>query len=298
MEEKFVFSIEAMGTVLNIKIYEELSEEKKKRIKELVENFTFWFDNTFSRFKKDSLVTKLSKQKGIFNVPYELVEMLKIYKDFSELSGGIINPLIGRTLEDLGYDTDYSLVKKENIYLPKSFDKTIKIIDEQNIELNEYELIDLGALGKGYWVDKVTEILRDQKIADFLVDGSGDIYFSSKSNNITVGLENPFTKDEVLGTINIQNQSICGSATNKRKWADVNHVVNALTGDSAVEIVATWVLTNKAVLADALATILFFMDGDELKEKLKTQNIDFEFLIVYKDKSFSKSLNFKAELFT
>jgi FAD:protein FMN transferase len=48
-------------------------------------------------------------------------------------------------------------------------------------------VIDVGAAGKGYLVDIVSDILIEDRFTEFIVDGSGDIHHSGESS-IQVGL--------------------------------------------------------------------------------------------------------------
>jgi len=293
----FEIDILAMGTSLSIKVWGKLDDGEKENIKEKIESYTTWFDNTFSRFKEESLMSEISKGAGTYKVPRELVEMLEIYKTFEKTTSGAMNPFMGNTFEDLGYDKNYTLKKKEKINLPKKIDEVLEIIDNENIKLNEEVLIDIGALGKGFWVDKIKEMLEEKNIEKFLVNGSGDIYYKSSDESIVVGLENPFDVTQAIGKINIKNQSICGSGINKRKWGtdleEINHVVNARTGEIAKNIVSTWVIADTATIADAICTALFFVKPDELKKGLASP---FEYLVVFADSTFAKSDGFNAEL--
>jgi thiamine biosynthesis lipoprotein len=108
-----------------------------------------------------------------------------------------------------------------------------------------------------------------------------------------VALEHPDDPTQAVGVATITNQSICGSAGNRRVWGDFHHIINPETQESPMHIKALWVVANSTLLADALATCLFFMDSSILKE-----HYDFEYLIVKDDYTTEQSLGFPAELFT
>ncbi|WP_211267840.1 FAD:protein FMN transferase [Paenibacillus antarcticus] len=91
-------------------------------------------------------------------------------------------------------------------------------------------LIDVGAAGKGYLVDNISQILQGVGITDFVVDGSGDFRHSGESG-IRVGLEHPFNASLVIDIANIKKRSMCASAINRRAWGDnLHHVIDARTG--------------------------------------------------------------------
>ncbi len=300
----FEFKFEAMGTELEIKIFNSVSKILEEKIKSEIFDFTVWYDNTFSRFKKYSLVTKLSEQTGHFKVPKDFVKILDIYKNFYTITNRSMNPLIGNTLSDLGYDAEYSLTKKEIIRQTPGFFEALEILDSENIFVKEKVLIDIGAVGKGFWVDKVREILEQNKITNFLINGSGDIYFeSTETDKANIWLEN--SENKIFAKTEILNESICGSGTSKRNWSikkeeNLHHIIDAKTGKSTKNILSVWIKIPKTkystTLADGLATAIFFVEPEELQKKIENIfEIDFEYFIIYTDKKILFSKNFNVE---
>lgn len=298
----FEFKFEAMGTVLEIRVLDTVSKILEEKIKSEIFDYTVWYDETFSRFKENSLVTKLSTQTGIFSVPIELVEMLQIYFKLEAITEGRMNPLIGNTLSDLGYDDKYTLQKKDIVRETPKLSTAVKIISPDKIELSEKVLIDLGALGKGYWVDKVREILERNKISNYLVNGSGDIYYSSPSQAGGVKVQLEGTDGAMLGEVEINNESICGSGTGRRNWSineseNLHHIVDAMTSKSTENILNVWVKVpthpRSTTYCDALATAIFFVEPEELQEKFKKEfGVGFEYSIIYSDGKMVFSRNF------
>lgn len=286
---RYMFKFESMGTVLEIQIFDEIQDLETVK-KEILE-FTKYFDETYSRFKEDSLVTKISKSSGVFTVPPEFTEILKMYVRLNTLTEGAVNPLIGNTISDLGYDSNYSLQKKESIRNSPDLYQTLKIIDERTIETKENVLIDIGAIGKGYWVDKVCEILNRNEIKKYLVNGSGDIYYKNNTNKMRVGLESPTEENILIGYTEIQNQSICCSGVKNRSWGKgLHHIVNANTKKPTENYKAIWTIAKSAMLSDALATALFFV----LPEKLS--DFDFEYLTIDTTNEIKSSNAFNLKL--
>ena len=71
---------ESMGTKWEIKIWDEISEKEFEKIMEEIINMSQEFDKTYSRFIKESLVTKISTQTGIIKVSEDFMNLLVIYK--------------------------------------------------------------------------------------------------------------------------------------------------------------------------------------------------------------------------
>ncbi len=306
----FTFKFESMGTELEIQIFDDVSKILEEKVKSEIFDFTVFYDESFSRFKENSLITKISKSTGIFEVPKDLIDILNIYKIFFNITDGAMSPLIGNTLSDLGYDANYTLMKKENISKTPNFLEVVKIFGENSyhkkntintIEVSEKVLIDIGAIGKGFWVDQVKNILEKNKITHFLINGSGDIYYSSPNNSkVKINLENSL--GNIFATTEIVNEAICGSGTLKRNWSikkadNLHHIINARTSLPTENLESVWVKVKSekfpTTYADGLATAIFFVEPSKLQEIVKKDlEINFEYYIIYTNKKILFSKNF------
>ena len=152
-------------------------------------------------------------------------------------------------------------------------------------------MLDFGAGGKGYLIDLVGQVLEENTIHEYCIDAGGDILQKSKTP-IRVGLENPENVNQVVGVCTLANASICGSAGNRRAWGDFTHIINPKTLSSYGDIIAVWVVADTALVADALATCLFFVPASTLASAY-----EFEYVLIRKDHSIEKSANFKGQLF-
>jgi thiamine biosynthesis lipoprotein len=286
------YTYEALGTQWKITIWDTIPKNIFDNLISEILNITREFENKYSRFKDDSIVSKISNNLGVFNARKEFVDILKIYEKFYYISNKKITPLIGNTISDLGYDKDYSLTPKKEIRYTPDFDSAIKIIDETHIEIKEKILFDFGAIGKGFLIDKISDYLQQKNIQRFLVDGSGDMYYENNNSKekIRIGLEHPFDHTKVIGIIELENGSLCSSATTRRHWREYNHYIDPSDNTSPDEIIATWVIAKNASTADALCSTLFFTKENSI-------DLDFEYCILDKNLALRFSKNFRAEFF-
>lgn len=285
------FRYESMGTHWEISIWDSVDDEKLKELEENIFAMSDVFDKTFSRFIKTSLVWKIANEgKGTYEVPEDFTKMLDMYFKLYEATGGKLNPLIGFTISDMGYDADYSLVPQEIIRMTPDLLDTVKIVDATHISVMQSVLFDFGALGKGYFVDKIASFLKEQGIRKFMVDGSGDIYYQG-DEPISVGLEHPDDKTKVIGTTEMQTGAMCASGTTRRAWDKYHHVIDPDSNDSTKGIAATWVIADSAALADSLASCLFFVVPEALAQ------CKFEYCIMNNENAVIASDGFRAKLF-
>jgi thiamine biosynthesis lipoprotein len=187
--------------------------------------------------------------------------MLDAYAVLSDATDGAVNPLVGASLERLGYDAALSLVGRGATPAPADWRARLTW-DESALTLSEPALIDVGALGKGRLVDRVMAVLAGTP-GDVVVDASGDLAMRGAAQRI--GLEHPFDARRVIGVWEVTDAALCASATNRRAWGDgLHHVLDARTGVPVRTIAATWAVADTAMRADAIATALFFDGGPRL----------------------------------
>lgn len=282
------FSFESIGTKWQIDINNKISEQKFSLLKENVFSFLKDFSSTYSRFDENSLVTKISKEFGDFKFPESGRSFFDIYKKLYTISDGLFTPLIGQTLDQAGYDSNYSFIPKD-LTSPDKWG--VMKYDCPILSTSKPINLDFGACGKGYAIDQIREIILNKRINSFIIDAGGDI-FVSNTQNYKIGLENPTNTAQIIGTVYIDNKSICASALNRRSWGKFSHIINPKTLQSPKKITGVWVISKKAVIADALATTLFLIEPEKIEGEF-----DFEYLILYSNNTIKKSENFKAEIF-
>lgn len=285
----FSYEFEAIGTHWQIDVYEDISAEKEAEVKNLIATRIEEFDKNYSRFREDSLVTKMSKVIGDYVLPTDAEPMMDLYQTLYKLTEGLVTPLIGQALVDAGYDANYSLEKKE-LQTPPKWEEVLEY-KFPNLKIKTPTLLDFGAAGKGYLIDIAASLLESVGIQKYCVDAGGDMIYRGASP-LRVGLENPNNTEQVIGVVNLQNKSLCGSAGNRRKWADMHHIVNPAELSSPKNILAIWVLADSTFVADGLTTALFFVPASKLMN-----DFNFDYLILKDDFSIEKSTGFEAEIF-
>lgn len=246
------FTFEAIGTSWSIETSQPLAPKVQSRIERTIESF----DSVYSRFRDDSVVRRIASEgTGSYEFPESIKSIYEFYEALYEATEGKVTPLIGGSLESLGYDKDYSLQSIGFSAAPMLHDAVS--LHGTNLEVKQQVVIDIGAAGKGYLVDRISEILKAAKVDSFVVDASGDMYIHNATER--VGLENPYDSSKVLGVATVQNQALCASATNRRRWGDdLHHVLDPTTGRPVSGVMATWVVADTTMHADGIATALFF----------------------------------------
>ena len=233
-----------------------------------------------------------ARDGGRFEFPDGAIALFDLYDRLFAATAGAVDPLVGRELELLGYDADYSLRPAREERRRVSWTSGV-IRDGATVTTRHPLVIDVGAAGKGYLVDIVSKMLRQAGIAWFVVDASGDLRHSG-DRGVRVGLENPFDPRSVIGVAHVRDRALCASAVNRRMWGDgLHHLMDARTGVPAREVVATWVIADDTAAADGLATALFFTEPRRLAERFR-----FTHVRMFVDGRADMSPDFDGELFT
>ncbi|WP_167042997.1 FAD:protein FMN transferase [Salinibacterium sp. ZJ454] len=248
------------------------------------------FDRDWSRFRTDSLVARMARTPGRWQLPDDATPLLELYRNLYEATDGAVSPLIGRSLETLGYDRDYSLRPSGPPVPPPRWEDAIAW-DGTHLTTVRPVSVDIGAAGKGYLVDIVGTLLTAAGIPEHLVDAGGDIRHTG-SDSIRVALEHPLDPSKAIGVVTLSGRAICASASNRRAWGDgLHHVLDATTGLPTRRVIATWAIADSALVADGVATALFFRDADRLR------SFEFEHVRMFSDGHVEWSQNLTGEVF-
>jgi len=271
-----------------------LSEELAARVRERIEEF----DGAWSRFRADSLVSRWAADwddrvpgERTLALPAEAAPLGRLYRELHELTEGSVTPFLGDSLVRLGYDASYSLVP-HGPAIPAPAWGTEARWEGSTITASAPVLLDIGAAGKGLLVDLVCGILSEAGLPEFLVDAGGDLRHHGPGAE-RIALESPFDSSRAIGVVALRSSALAASGTSRRAWGDgLHHVLDGLTGEPVRRVVASWVLAPEAMLADGLATALFFVPGAELETRYGV-----EWLSVHSDGHAEGSAYFLEGLF-
>jgi len=284
--QKHSHSFEAIGTEWVIETPAKLSEQILLAIHDRIEAF----DVTYSRFRNDSLVHEVSVHDGVFAFPHDAVRLFDFYRKMYALTNSKVTPLIGDMLERAGYDTNYTLIAKEQTPVV-SWDDAMRWNSEV-LHTTQPVTLDVGAAGKGYLVDLLGGLLEKEEILEYVIDASGDLRHRGSDLN-RIGLEDPREPGKVIGVIDVMNKSLCASAVNRRAWGNgLHHIFDPDTMSPTKEIIATWVIADDTMTADGIATSLFFVEPEIMNDTYR-----FEYVRMHADGAIDYSPAFEGKLF-
>lgn len=289
---KHSWKFNAIGTTWQIDLDGAIDDDQLAGLKQRVAERIEAFDKTYSRFRSDSELMEWVTP-GTYPMPPDGVKLFDFYKQLYDATDGRVTPLIGTVMSEAGYDAAYSF-KAKPLTTPPKWEDALEY-NEQTIMTKLPVILDVGAAGKGYLIDIIIELITAEYSADTVViNAGGDIrhFAREQGTPVVIGLQNPFDHRQIVGTASIDHQSLCASSGSKRKWGKFHHIIDPTSLESPAEIAATWARADMAMVADGIATALFFCEPAALGA------FNFSYAMLRSDMKLTYSPNFLSEVFT
>lgn len=123
---------------------------------------------------------------------------------------------------------------------------------------------DLGAIGKGFALDRMGELLRDWDCPSFLLVAGGSSILAGEPPKETAGWSCGLGDDHAPQRFFLAHTSLSGSGLAVKG----NHILDPRTGRPAMRQNRAWALANTAAESDALSTACMVLSEPELDELL------------------------------
>ncbi len=271
-----------MGTHIEIII-----ESEKNTEQEIFEGFWIFYsyEREFSRFLPDSSLSLLNQSKTS-EVSNRFLAILELSKEIYEKTEHFFNPLIN--LSNIWYSQSFEKNDFSKVLSGNNLDLDTIKIRGNIVLLQEDQNLDFWGIVKWYCVDRVRDYLFSKWLKNFIINAGGDIFISwnNKWEKWTVGIDNPFINNSLLGVVELENKSISTSGSYKRKWKIENysyhHIINPLNNNWCEnEIISLSLIAPHTYITDTYATACFNMGIEKSLDFLKKDNIDS--IIVWSD---------------
>ena len=249
-----------------------LYEGKESNLDDIEKIFTK-IDKLTDNFNARDLnnIYKINNTNENFEIEPELYEVLKLSFS-SELDPlKYFNPSCG----SLSKKWKESLKNKQvlddetiNAELLKMQNTQLEFVNETIVKRIGEAEIDLGAVAKGYALDKVKEYLTQNEFTKYLIDaGSSSLLLGEKKGG----------KNFKIKITNLNNSYIhakncfISTSSSSRQSVEIDgktysHIINPITGSAINEHDAIIVLSDKGYLGDILSTSFVNESLDSIKE--------------------------------
>jgi thiamine biosynthesis lipoprotein len=123
---------------------------------------------------------------------------------------------------------------------------------------------DLGAIGKGFALDRMAELLRSWDCPSFLLVAGGSSILAGDPPKDTAGWSCGLGDDGAPQRFFLSHTSLSGSGLAVKG----NHILDPRTGQPALRQSRAWALADTAAESDALSTACMVLGEPELEEVL------------------------------
>lgn len=235
----------------------------------------------FDLNSQSSDVSRINLSSGIgpVEVSNDTLEIVKRSIDFSKISNGAFDITIGAVTKIWGFtDGNYRLSDDKEIK------KAVKLVDYKSIDISDSKVelkkkgmaIDLGAIAKGYGVDKVYDFLISKGIREAIIDAGGTIRTIGDRKKWRIGIKDPSGKRDVIGILNLDSGLAVSTSGDYERYfirdgKRYHHILDPKTGYPANYCRSVTVVSDSAAKSDALSTAIFVLgpeSGLELAKKL------------------------------
>jgi thiamine biosynthesis lipoprotein len=246
MSEIHVFNHRAMATQFQIRI---AGEEKTYAAQTAQTAFelTDRLESQLSRFRADSDISQLASLAPgeTLRVSEPVFACLQIAKKMEPATRGAFS-ICAAALQSQPAPPQWSLWK-ENFSVR---------CDGGKLEF------DLGAIGKGFALDRMAEVLREWSCHSFLLVAGGSSILAGDAPEETSGWSCGLGDDNSARRFWLENISLSGSGLAVKG----KHILDPRTGEAARRQNRAWALAETAAESDALSTAAMVLDDAEISE--------------------------------
>ena len=222
----------------------------------------------FDRFDGTTPLAVLNTQGRVTGAPKELNTVLAQAKRFHSLTSGSFDMTVQPVVELLAAHRTLSgktdLSEKEVRNVLALVDSNGVRVTDRTIALSKSGMgVTLDGIGKGYIVDRTSDLLANAGIENHLINAGGDIRARGErepGKAWTVAVEDPAKKGNYPAVLTLRNGAIATSGGYEvyyDRTGTRHHVVNPATGISPQQSVSVSVLSGSVMEADALSTAAF-----------------------------------------
>lgn len=250
-----VEAVAALGTSWWLEIYDKIDSCTEHSAYAVVRTTLAEFENRYSRFRPDSWLSQLNRERSFSSPDPEFQALLTYGLQAYARTAGTFTILIGNEMIARGYDATYSFVPGTQPASPPD-PHTILSINPRKITLHDNWTIDIGGYGKGYVIDLISTKLTELGLRCFLVNGGGDLYVTSDHGApVTIHLEHPTQPGFGIGTADLKCAGFAASSPFKRQWRVAEKTYSHLMSEANQhDPVATFAVATTARDADVFAT--------------------------------------------
>ena len=265
-----------MGTVVEITLLDGGAGSDAEAAMEAAFSAMAEVEASMSAHRDDSEVARLNAAAEPVEVSAATAEVLELGLQMAATSGGAFDLTLGRLKTLWGFDGDAPRVPSdpEIAAALRGIGPTSLHLEGRRVTKGDAALgVDLGAIAKGYAVDRAVAALQAAGIRHASVNAGGDLRLIGDRGGRPwrIGIQHPRDPQGVLVTLELADAAVVTSGDYERFFevdgVRYHHILDPRVGRPADACRSVTVVAASAAEADALATAAFVL-GPEAGRRL------------------------------
>ncbi|MBT5231690.1 MAG: FAD:protein FMN transferase, partial [Methylococcales bacterium] len=264
------------GTVVDITLGQVTQQQAHHVMQQIQQRLQYYHDawHAWQPSQLTDLNRAIATGKSRTVAP-ELIELLQISQAISKQSGHLFNPAIGKLIRLWGFqrhdDAPWqppSSAQLQPYLIAPPLMHELHIEQDQVSASNPNIQLDLGAIAKGYVIDKIIKMIQQQDINHAIVNAGGDLKTigDNQGKPWKIGIQHP-NKKAIIGVVETADgESIFTSGSYQRFFTyqgkTYHHLIDPRTAYPSENIVSATIIHPNASIADASATA-FMLNGTQ-----------------------------------
>lgn len=263
--------INQMGTRISLSIVHPEAENLLEKASHMLADY----EARFSANNSKSALMMVNQQAGIqpVHVDSDLYDLIQFGKKYSLSSNLALNITIGPLVKlwKIGF-TDAHVPEQKEI------EEKLKLIDPTDIKLDADKRtvyltkkgmeLDLGALAKGYFADKLKSFFQNEGVQSGLVDLGGNVLTIGENPKYEdgywrVGIQKPSpVRGDLVGVVLVKDKSVVTSGIYERSLKidgkKYHHIFDSTTGYPIEnELASVTIVSDESIDGELWTTLLF-----------------------------------------
>ena len=270
-------SVPLMGTIAEVQVAHRDERVAEDAIDAAIAEL-LWVERTMTRFRSDSDVGRANLGAGRDGVPVtpETAQVVAAALRAASASDGRFDPAVGAASELWDVLNRHEPPPETSVHrlAARGFWRKVDVevsSSKPRVRFDDRDLhLDLGAIAKGYGIDRATGVLRRRGVRHAIVTVGGDLFALGNSPDgepWTVGIRSPHDRDALASTLRVSDRAVATSGDYERffRWRGMrfHHLIDPATAAPRLTpFHSATVLASRCIDADAASTSVFGLPRD------------------------------------
>jgi len=270
-------TVPLMGTIAEVQVVHNDERFAEDAIDAAIAELQ-WVERIMTRFRSDSDIGRANLGAGRDGVPVtpETAIVIAAALRAASASDGRFDPAVGAVSElwDVLNRHEPPADDRVQRLAARGFWRKVDVAvsaTAPRVRFDDPDLhLDLGAIAKGYGVDRATGVLRSRGVQHAIVTVGGDLFAlgqSPEGEPWTVGIRSPHDRHELAATLRVSDRAVATSGDYERffRWRGMryHHLMDPATAaPRRTPFHSATVLASRCIDADAASTAVFGLPRD------------------------------------